>query len=226
MRSQKLTPVAVLRSLLGLSVEEFANVVGKAPSTIKSLETGRLALSEETALSIANQTGVAVAWLLEGNAKQKPYTSLYGRTEPYTRNHFEEVQWTRLRHSIMPQRDLTPLPPELRLWPGLDVISEWLSVHHHAYEDGNAEFARYLMRQAIKPLIKRFGRDDKAMLEANKDARIILANGQEFCFHFQDPESSNLKDTPTIVLGPSVIARKTPRKKLQEKPQEKIATKT
>jgi transcriptional regulator with XRE-family HTH domain len=179
-----------IRSTLGLSVEEFADLIGKAVSTVRSLETGRLGLSEETARTITKQTGVALSWLLNGNAKQKPYRNytVEGAFVPYTRDYFEEVQWARARQLIMPR--LTPLAPELRLWPALDAISEWISVHHHACETGDGEFARYLMQKAIKPLIERFGRDDKAALEANKNARITLANGDEFRFSaFQGPRN-------------------------------------
>jgi transcriptional regulator with XRE-family HTH domain len=204
MQSTKKTPVAVLRHEIGLTVEEFAELIGKSVSAVNSLETGRLALSEETARTIAVQTGVALSWLLNGNAKQKPYRNytVKGTALPYTRDYFEEVQYARGRKLIQPK--LAPLAPELRLWPALNAICQWISVHHRACEDGDGEFACYLMRKAIEPLIERFGKDDKVALEANKYARITLANGDQFGFR----DFNGLG----ITLVPSTIVDDAPKK--------------
>lgn len=211
MRSRKLTTVAALRSVLGLSVEEFADLIGRAPSSIRSLETGRLGLSEKTAQSIAEETGVALSWLLNGNAKQKPYTSTNEVIEPYTRHHFENVQWIRTREGHLPK--LAPLAPELRLRASLDAISQWISVYHHACEDGDGDIAFFLMQKAIEPLIERFGKDDKAALEANKDALIILANGDEY--RFRNFRGLGVSFVPSSELDEGDLAdtRKLPSKK-------------
>jgi transcriptional regulator with XRE-family HTH domain len=59
----------VLRQILGLTVEEFAKLIGKSLTTVNSLETGRLKLSEETAFRISQETGVEMHWLLKGKSK-------------------------------------------------------------------------------------------------------------------------------------------------------------
>jgi transcriptional regulator with XRE-family HTH domain len=67
MRSLRKTTTAVVRAELALSLQEFADLIGKSPSTVESLEGGRLALSEKTALAISKKTGVSLKWLLDGN---------------------------------------------------------------------------------------------------------------------------------------------------------------
>jgi hypothetical protein len=74
MKSRKRTTVAIVRDEIGLSVEDFAKLIGKHVATIKSLEagSGRLALSGATAIEISKRTGVSAAWLLDGNIRAKP----------------------------------------------------------------------------------------------------------------------------------------------------------
>jgi transcriptional regulator with XRE-family HTH domain len=67
MRSLRRTTTAVVRSELGMSLQEFADLIGKSPSTVESLEGGRLRLSETTALVISKKTGVSIQWLLAGD---------------------------------------------------------------------------------------------------------------------------------------------------------------
>jgi DNA-binding XRE family transcriptional regulator len=64
-KSQARTKVAVLRATIGISVKEFATMVGKSIHTINSLESGRLALSEQLAVEISKHTGVLLEWLFD-----------------------------------------------------------------------------------------------------------------------------------------------------------------
>lgn len=71
MRSLRRTSVARLRLELGLSVEAFAALINKSVPTIYSLESGRLALSQQTAQAISRVTGANIYWLLEGKGKPR-----------------------------------------------------------------------------------------------------------------------------------------------------------
>ena len=171
----------MLRLTLGLSVKEFAALIGKSISAVTSLETGRLVLSEETAFKIAEETGVSIDWLLEGNAKQKPYvrTSPDRSKEPYKKEYFENVQ------SWRKHRDRSPnsyAKPQVRLWPALAAIGDWLSVYHKAVETGEADLVRYLMRKFLDSLVERFGKNDQTFMLSNADVRITLANARELVF--------------------------------------------
>ena len=66
-------PLAVLRQIVGITQKELANLVGKSAATIQAIELGKLALSEELALKIALETGVAMKWLLDGNPSIAPF---------------------------------------------------------------------------------------------------------------------------------------------------------
>ena len=63
-KSEERTKVAVLRQAIGLSAKDFADLIAKTIHTVKSLESGRLKLSEELAVRISKATGVLLDWLL------------------------------------------------------------------------------------------------------------------------------------------------------------------
>ena len=79
-------PLAVLRTKLGLTQKEMADLVGRAARTIQSVELGKMPLSEGLARLIAKATGVGVGWLLEGDSTAPPRQA-GGVT--YTRDDFE-----------------------------------------------------------------------------------------------------------------------------------------
>jgi transcriptional regulator with XRE-family HTH domain len=173
MHSRKKTTVAVLRLELGLTVEEFAALIGKSISAVTSLETGRLALSEDTAQTIAAETGVALDWLLHGNAKEKPYVfqDRFGMRDGYTRRHFERIQAA--KSGKAPRVEL---PHEMNFVKAIDTVCPWISVYYKAAEKGEIDLAVYLMRKAIDELAKRFGKDDKAVLQATEKVRIRIVD--------------------------------------------------
>jgi transcriptional regulator with XRE-family HTH domain len=171
MHSRKKTPVAVLRLELGLTVDEFAALIGKSISAVTSLETGRLALSPDTALVIATETGVALDWLLDGNPKEKPYViePRNGPRERYTRELFEKIQAAK---SKGPQE----LPNDLKFTLAINTICPWISVLYKASKDGQLDLAVYLMGKAIDELAERFGKDDEAVLQATEKVRIKVGD--------------------------------------------------
>jgi hypothetical protein len=86
---------------------------------VTSLETGRLNLSEETAIKISDETGVAMKWLLDGKPKKKTYETdpIDGSKHPYTKEIFERIQAHKkkgITYSSNPNTRLEPLlPPPL-----------------------------------------------------------------------------------------------------------------
>ena len=204
MQSKKKTPVSVLRAELGLTVEEFAKLIEKSVSTVTSLETGRLELSDETALKISGETGVAMEWLAEGNPKEKPYTTdeVDGSRHPYTKDLFEQIQAHKKKGITYPRK------PEQRLVGAIAVILDWISVHNLAHEAGRSELAVYLIRQFLDGLVERLGKDDAAMMQINKGARIIDASGSEWIFS-QSNEEAGMKGITLEKVGPG---KRTPKK--------------
>jgi transcriptional regulator with XRE-family HTH domain len=175
-RSQRKTTVAALRHLLGLSVEEFAKLIGKSPTTVNSLETGRLKLSEETAFTIAKQTGVEMVWLLKGRPKDKPYIfdESTGEDRPYTREDYEIIQ---ARKEAQPPSKINQ---DRLILCGLGSVLNWLPIHAKALQDGKGYLAHYLMRECLEELAERLGQDHKAVLRASKNTRFIAGDGSKW----------------------------------------------
>lgn len=188
MISRQKTTVAVLRQLLGLSVEEFGQLIGKSVSTVTKLENGLLKLSAETAIKISHETGVDVEWLMAEDPKEDPYWTdpAWDRKEPYNKELFEKIQ----AHKKTGRRIRIGRKPARRLTSAIAIAVDWLSVYNAAAESDaanegegdKAERVAYLVREFFDGLVKRFGKDDKAFLRLNAGAQIIDADGKEWVF--------------------------------------------
>jgi transcriptional regulator with XRE-family HTH domain len=93
-RSPLSHPLAVLRTTIGLTQKEMADLVDRAARTIQSVELNHLPLSEDLAMAIAQATGVDAGWLLEGNPDTPPRKGLTAEnmsaaTGEYTRSDYE-----------------------------------------------------------------------------------------------------------------------------------------
>jgi len=197
MRSKRKTTVAVLRQVLGLSVEEFAKLIGKSATTINSLETGRLKLAEETAFKIQEETGVEMEWLLKAAPKEKPYVLSFEdhqRRKPYTKDLFEQTQSLKGRKSYYSDE------PAHHLITAISIVSDWISVYTAAEEAGRGYLATYLMCQFLDQLVERMTKDDKRFLQLNRDAKIVAADGSEWKFSEEKDEDS---DKHFLTLLPS-----------------------
>jgi transcriptional regulator with XRE-family HTH domain len=93
------TTIAQLRAIIGLRAKELADVLGCSVPTINSIETGRLKLSEAMAKRMVHETGISLAWLLNGDVSAPPIAEWGG--EPFTAETFEwrqanKVHWDRV----------------------------------------------------------------------------------------------------------------------------------
>jgi transcriptional regulator with XRE-family HTH domain len=188
MISKQKTTVAVLRQTLGLSVEEFGQLIGKSISTVTKLENGLLKLSIETATKISNETGVDVEWLTAKDPKEDPYWTdpTWDRKEPYNKELFEKIQ----AHKKTGKRIRIGKKPARRLTTAIAIATDWLSLYNAAAESDaanegesdKAEHVAYLVREFFDGLVERFGKNDEAFLRLNAGARIIDADGKEWVF--------------------------------------------
>jgi transcriptional regulator with XRE-family HTH domain len=64
-KSELRTKIAQLRAMSGISARDFAALSGRSFHTQKALESGRLALSEDLARTLARKTGVSLDWFLD-----------------------------------------------------------------------------------------------------------------------------------------------------------------
>jgi transcriptional regulator with XRE-family HTH domain len=97
MKSTRSTTVAIVRQEIGLSAVDFGKLIRKGLGTVKSLESGRLKLSEKTALEISKATGVSLSWLLANDPKA-PITDHLGRK--WDRLVFESKDGERIRRDF------------------------------------------------------------------------------------------------------------------------------
>jgi transcriptional regulator with XRE-family HTH domain len=177
MISRLKTTAAVLRRMLGLSVEDFGKLIGKSVSTVTKLETETLPLSEETAYRISVETGVSMDWLMVGNPREKPhYFDDENRKRPYKKELFERIQAQRNSEAVnLPDAGSS-------LIRAIVVAADFLSVYNAASESGKAEHIAYLVKQFTDDLVERFGKNDAPFLTLNADARIITREGEEWKF--------------------------------------------
>jgi transcriptional regulator with XRE-family HTH domain len=193
MISQKKTTIAVLRQMLGLSVEDFGKLIDKSVSTVTKLENGMLKLSEETAQSIWAETGVDMAWLLADKPKEEPYfTNVEDGKSPYSKDTFERVRAAKQK--------LDPNPRDAALYLAVSdsAANDWHSVYAHAHETGNGHLALYLFRRFLDGLVERLGKDDEEFLRINQDARRVYANGSIYAL--ASAEALELKGMSGVVL--------------------------
>src|SRR5215831_21391495 len=87
--SSKRTTAAVLRSIIGIKDWEMAKLLDCSISTIYSVESGRLKLSEALGTRMFHETGISLNWLLAGNPEAPPISE---RDEPYTRAIYTRAQ--------------------------------------------------------------------------------------------------------------------------------------
>jgi transcriptional regulator with XRE-family HTH domain len=64
--------VTQLRKVMEVSARDFAALMGCSIDTVKSLESGRLALSQKLAKTINYRTGVSLSWLLGDSSAGPP----------------------------------------------------------------------------------------------------------------------------------------------------------
>lgn len=89
-RSSEKHNVARLRVLVGEKQESFAAQVGCSVHTLRSIESGRLKLSEELARRISAATDVDLDWLRRNDLKAEPCVA--NSRFPYTRSAFDNAQ--------------------------------------------------------------------------------------------------------------------------------------
>jgi transcriptional regulator with XRE-family HTH domain len=158
-RSRLLHPLAVLRAVCGqdsnrpLGQKEMANLVGRAAITIQKIENKKLALSEELAQEIHDQTGVSPSWLLDGDPKVTPTT---GSGEPYTRDHYLRVQADKKGSGYKPY-DLDSSVSET----AVDLYGQMRAILSEANRKSEFLIARYKFKKALDALAAEYGQNSK-----------------------------------------------------------------
>jgi transcriptional regulator with XRE-family HTH domain len=146
--SQQKSKVAQIRLITGETAEAFADIIGKSISTLRSLETGRLKLSEGTARQISEATGVNLAWLLD-NKKRTPICCREHSSKPFSKESYI--------HHIAKKRckGFINFSPELKLMLGFAIRGIHMAVYGAA-EKGNGDIGLYYVEKFAAELCNQF----------------------------------------------------------------------
>ena len=162
--SQQKSKVAQTRLITGETAEAFADIIGKSISTLRSLESGRLKLSEKTASDISSATGVSFSWLMS----EKNTDPIVGGVEPaeaFTKE-------TYVHHTAKKRR---PVFSE-----NVDNLFLFMSFSDIVYaicgatEIGKGDIALYYLEEFAKNLTKKF----PAPKDERKAARKLMLLGE------------------------------------------------
>ena len=166
--SQLKSKVARLRLITGETAESFAGIIGKSMSTLRSLETGRLKLSEKTASQISCATGVSLRWLLEDKITP-PFCEKARSSEPFTKE-------TYVHHIAKNRRpDFKPLIPDVKLTLHI-AFTDIVNSVYGALERGNGDIALYYIEKFAEDLGKQF----PCAKDRRKAARALILLGEQF----------------------------------------------
>jgi transcriptional regulator with XRE-family HTH domain len=157
--SGKRTTVAILRTMLGLSVEEFGELIGKSVPTIRALESGKLKLSEKTALRIAEETGVSIKWLLDGDTESEPYREEGTTRRPFDKSVYEEKQASQTVTGIDHEKRIDAVKGFLVTVAVFELVPTFVS----ASKKGKAKLMVYHLQKFLDTMKQKFGYDERVI---------------------------------------------------------------
>lgn len=145
--SSKKTPVAVLRTILGIKDTEMAELLGRSVATIHSIECGRQRLTEENALTLFHETRICPKWLLAGD----PNRPVMANGEPYERDLYERAQAEKMSYDR---------PHEFfKRYDQLHFAATLIAIVESAHRRKNYFIASYKIREMLNRLRAEFGQD-------------------------------------------------------------------
>ena len=152
--------LAVLRTLLGLTQKEMAEIAERSRPTIQAIELGKLPLSFDAAQRIHFGTGVSQDWLMANDVTKAPVTD---DGHPYTRAHFDERR-AALLTSPSGQTDAC-----IELWDVWSLFARHVRMvcvlYAEAYKKGKVPIAAYKSMMATVEVIKETIKPDDATTE-------------------------------------------------------------
>jgi transcriptional regulator with XRE-family HTH domain len=217
-------PLAVLRTMLGLSQEEFGKELvsdekpnGLSRRTIQAIELGKLPLTPENALLIADKTGISVHWLMAGDPSTEPFydEEEYDNRQPYTKEVFEQIRARIKAHEesgieyVMPEAT----PAKLHV-QAMAAALDWFPIFCAAHKAGKGDLAAYYMGEFLREKREQFGCDLGTAARINGRAKLIEAEGNHWAFTYGDGPASM-----TQIKGKSGIkVRRKPKVESPNKP--------
>lgn len=199
-KPQHKTCLSILRSILGHYGQEdrFAKLIRRSTSWLKKASSGLVPLTEDAAVRIAHETGVAVWWLLAGDPSAPAVA--YNR-EPYAKTHYERRR-VELREQRSPGGDNAR--HELIL-----TLHSILSVFHAAQHTGSGPLVAYKLEAFCRTLKDEFEESTDESCES-----FGLSICRELARQIRHPEADQ-------GLGYTEFEAAPPRGPLKRRPQRK-----
>lgn len=155
--------LAVLRTLIGFTQKELAQILECSTPTVQAVELGKLKLSLDLAERVHFQTGVCTEWLLADDVSQPPVSP---QGKPYTKARFEEMQAALLS----PKKSGTDALAEL--WRTREMFMKNVKVlailYTEAYKRGKVPIVFYKGLMSTKELFEKEIGQDAAIEEKLK----------------------------------------------------------
>jgi transcriptional regulator with XRE-family HTH domain len=163
--------LAVLRTFLGLTQKEMADLAECSRPTIQAIELGKLQLSEKLAKRIEHETGIGLEWLLAGDPTVPPQR--IGGI-PYSKSVFDSYQASKMRrHSD---------PNDRHYMHGFMAVAllEISNMVLQCYEAGNLDLCGFKLKQALAELRKGLGVSDKMTMKEFQIVDDIFQNTLDY----------------------------------------------
>src|ERR1043166_1453330 len=140
--------LAVLRTIIGITQKEMAELLECSAPTVQAIELGKLKLSIKLAGNLFNQTSVDLDWLMNDDVTQ-PAIDFEG--EPYTRETFEMRQ----AGLFSPPQDTSDVKGDLRYVGACfrNSVEVLAILFAHAYRDSRVQMCDYKVTDALDELL-------------------------------------------------------------------------
>ena len=186
--------LAVLRTFLGLTQKEMADLVECSRPTIQAVELGKLPLSEKLAKRIEHETGIGLEWLLN-NDTRKPLVD--GFNLVYSRITFDQQQASKNRSAWNPN-DFYFMQGVMGL-----ALAEICNMVLESYKSGGLDLCGFKLKQALGDLRKELGVGDRPVLKSAADLLLsVVENTAEYAkatLHKKPLKTPNIIRLTTVI---------------------------
>ena len=140
--------LAVLRTIIGITQKEMAEILECSTATVQAVELGKLKLSLKLAGNLFNQTSVNLDWLLDDDVTKPPIDY---QGSPYTREIFESTQAA----LFAPPEDSSDVRRALFYARACfrNCVEQLAILFTHAYRENRVQMCDYKISDALDELI-------------------------------------------------------------------------
>jgi transcriptional regulator with XRE-family HTH domain len=187
--------LAVLRTFLGLTQKEMADIAECSRPTIQAIELCKLPLSDKLAKRIEHETGIGLEWLLTNDPAKPPLNGFGG---PYTREMFDRYRASKNRSTSDPN-DFYYMQGVMAL-----ALAEISNMVLESYQTGRLDLCGFKLKQTLADLRKELGVTGRYGLKSAGDiATAVFENTASYAI--AKLENKPLRTPPNIIRLTTII---------------------